>query len=69
MTEHTDNLKNVLDVVAVFTTLGTFLDLITPLFGLIGAIVGVMRIYEMATGKEFYTLFRKKEDEDASNQP
>ena len=68
MTEHTDNVKNVLDVVAVFTTLGTFLNLLTPVFGLIGAIVGAMRIYEMATGKEFSTLFRKKKDDDASNE-
>jgi hypothetical protein len=65
MTEHTDNVKNVLDIVAVFTTLGTFLNLLTPVFGLIGAIVGVMRIYEMATGKEFYTLFYKKKDDNA----
>ena len=41
MTEQTDNVKNVLDIVAVFTTLGTFLDLLTPVFGLIGAVVGV----------------------------
>jgi flagellar motor component MotA len=68
MAEQTDTVKNALDLVAVFTTLGTFLDLITPLFGLIGAVVGVMRIYEMATGKEFYTLFRKKKDDDASNK-
>ncbi len=68
MTEHTDNAKNVLDVVAVFTTLGTFLDLLTPVFGLIGAVVGVMRIYEMATGKEFSTLFRKKKDDDAKHE-
>jgi hypothetical protein len=68
MTEHTDNVKNVLDVVAVFTTLGTFLNLLTPVFGLIGAVVGVMRIYEMATGKEFSTLFRKKKDDDASDK-
>jgi len=68
MTEHTDNVKNVLDVVAVFTTLGTFLNLLTPIFGLIGAVVGIMRIYEMATGKEFSTLFRKKKDDDASNE-
>jgi len=68
MTEQTDNVKNVLDLVAVFTTIGTFLDLITPLFGLIGAVVGVMRIYEMATGKEFYTLFRKKKDDDAEHE-
>ena len=68
MTEHTDNVKNVMDVVAVFTTLGTFLDLLTPVFGLIGAVVGVMRIYEMATGKEFSTLFRKKKDDDAEHE-
>jgi len=68
MTEHTDNVKNVLDVVAVFTTLGTFLNLLTPVFGLIGAVVGVMRIYEMATGKEFSTLFRKKKDDDAQHE-
>ena len=57
-----------LDVVAVFTTLGTFLNLLTPIFGLIGAVVGVMRIYEMATGKEFSTLFRKKKDDDAEHK-
>lgn len=63
MTEQTDNVKNVLDFVAVFTALGAFLQILTPVFGLIGAIVGVMRIYEMATGKEFYTLWRKKADD------
>jgi flagellar motor component MotA len=68
MTEQTDNVKNVLDVVAVFTTLGTFLNLLTPVFGLIGAVVGVMRIYEMATGKEFSTLWNKKKDDDASEK-
>jgi flagellar motor component MotA len=68
MTEQTDTVKNMLDVVAVFTTLGTFLNLLTPVFGLIGAVVGVMRIYEMATGKEFSTLFRKKKDDDAEHK-
>jgi hypothetical protein len=65
MTEHTDNVKNVLDFVAVFSTFGAFLEMFNPLFALIGAIVGVMRIYEMATGKEFSSLFRKKKDDDA----
>ena len=60
MTEKTESVKNVLDFVAVFTSLGSFLQILTPVFGLIGAIVGVMRIYEMATGKEFSTLWRKK---------
>ena len=68
MTEQTDSVKNVLDIVAVFTTLGTFLDLLTPVFGLIGAVVGVMRIYEMTTGKEFSALFRKEKDDDASGE-
>ena len=68
MTEQTDTVKNVLDIVAVFTTLGTFLNLLTPVFGLIGAIVGVMRIYEMATGKEFSALWRKKKADDASGE-
>ena len=68
MTEQTDTVKNVLDTVAVFTTLGTFLNLITPVFGLIGAIVGAMRIYEMATGKEFSALWRKKKADDAEHE-
>ena len=68
MTEHTDNVKNALDFVAIFSTFGAFLNLFNPLFALIGAIVGVMRIYEMATGKEFYTLFKRKKDDDAEQQ-
>jgi hypothetical protein len=42
--------------------------MLTPLFGLIGAIVGAMRIYEMATGKDFYTLFRRKKADDAKQE-
>jgi len=68
MTEQTDNVKNVLDFVAIFSTFGAFLEMFNPLFALIGAVVGIMRIYEMATGKEFYTLFRKKKDDDASDK-
>jgi hypothetical protein len=68
MTDHTDSVKNVLDFVAVFTAIGSFLNLLNPLFVLIGAIVGVMRIYEMATGKEFSSLWRKKRDDDAEHK-
>jgi len=60
MSEHHDNVKNALDFVAIFTTFGSFLQLFNPLFALIGAVVGVMRIYEMSTGKEFHTLFNRK---------
>jgi hypothetical protein len=63
MTEHTDNVKNILDVVAIFTTVGTFFEVLSPVFGFIGAVVGLMRIYEMATGKEFSTLFKRKKDD------
>ena len=68
MTEQTDNVKNVLDFVAIFSTFGAFLEMFNPLFALIGATVGAMRIYEMATGKEFYTLFRKKKADDAEHE-
>ena len=68
MSEHHDNVKNALDFVAIFTTFGSFLQLFNPLFALIGAVVGVMRIYEMATGKEFHTLFKRKKDDDAVDQ-
>jgi hypothetical protein len=63
MTEHSDNVKNTLDFVAVFATFGSFLELFNPLFALIGAIVGLMRIYEMTTGNNFYDLFKRKKDD------
>jgi hypothetical protein len=67
MSEHSDNVKNTLDFIAIFTTFGSFLQIFNPLFALIGAVVGAMRIYEMATGKEFHTLFKRKKD-DAIDQ-
>ena len=65
MSNNAEAIKNTLDTVAVLSTVGAFLELLTPIFGLIGAIVGVMRIYEMSTGKEFSSLWRKKRDDDA----
>ena len=69
MSEHTEAVKNTMDVVAVVSTVGAFLDVFTPIFALIGAIVGVMRIVEMATGKNFSELlpWNKKKD-DAVNK-
>ena len=67
MSEHHDNVKNTLDFIAVFATFGSFLELFNPIFALVGAIVGVMRIYEMATGKGFHELFKRKKD-DAVDQ-
>lgn len=63
MTEHHDTIKHTLDIVAVFAAISSFLQLLTPLFGLIGAVWTLMRIAEMVTGKQFSELIgRKKQD-------
>ena len=54
--------KNVADIVSVFATVGSFLQVITPLFGLIGAVWTLMRIAEMVTGKQFHEIIRSKKD-------
>lgn len=54
--------KNAADVVSVVATIGSFLQVITPFFGLIGAVWTSMRIAEMVTGKEFHELIRRKKD-------
>ena len=54
--------KNVADIVSVFATIGSFLQVITPLFGLIGAVWTLMRIAEMVTGKPFNEIIRRKKD-------
>ena len=69
MTEQHDAMKDVLDLLAIFSTIGSFLEVISPVFGLIGAVVGVMRIVEMATGKSFAEVIKwKKKDDDASDK-
>jgi hypothetical protein len=65
MTEHHEAMKDVLDLLAIFSTIGSFLEVISPVFGLIGAIVGVMRIVEMATGKSFSEAIGRKKADDA----
>jgi hypothetical protein len=55
-----DTVKNTLDIVSVFATIGSFLQMLTPIFGLIGAVWTVMRIAEMVTGKPFSELIRRK---------
>ena len=68
MTQHTDTVKNTLDIVSVFAAIGSFLQLLTPVFGLIGAIWTLMRIAEMVTGKPFVELVRRKKADDAEHQ-
>ena len=62
MNEHHDTIKNVIDVVAPLAAIGSFLEVVSPVFGFIGAVLALMRIAEMVTGKDFVDLIRKKKD-------
>ena len=62
MTDYNDTIKNTIDVVAPLAAIGSFLEVISPVFGLIGAVLALMRIAEMVTGKDFVDLIRKKKD-------
>ena len=65
MAEHHDNVKSTLDILSAFATIGSFLNLFTPLFGLIGAVWTLMRIAEMITGKPFSEIIGRKKADDA----
>ena len=66
MTTTHDTIKNTIDVLSVFAAIGSFLEMLTPVFGLVGAVWTLMRIAEMVTGKPFAELIRRKKP-DASN--
>jgi hypothetical protein len=68
MTEHQDTVKNTLDVLSVVATIGSFLEMFTPIFGLIGAIWTLMRITEMVSGKPFAELIRRKKPDAVDKQ-
>jgi uroporphyrinogen-III decarboxylase len=68
MNQNPDTAKNALDIVSVVATIGSFLQLATPLFGLIGAIWTLMRIAEMVSGKTFAELIRRKKADDAKQE-
>ena len=61
MTNNSDSFKNILDIVSVTAAIGSFLNILTPVFGLIGAVWTLMRIAEMVAGKPFAELIRKKD--------
>ena len=67
MSNNHETAKNVLDIVSVMATIGSFLEMLTPVFGLIGAIWTLMRIAEMVTGKPFAEIIRRKKP-DAEQQ-
>ena len=60
MTQHHETVKNITDFASAFAAFASFLDLISPVFGLIGAIWTVMRIAEMVSGKPFSELIGTK---------
>ena len=60
MGQNHDTVKNVLDVASAIAAIGAFLQLLTPVFGLIGAVWTLMRIAEMVTGKPFVEIVRRK---------
>ena len=60
MSTNHETAKNVLDIVSVMAAIGSFLEMLTPVFGLIGAVWTLMRIAEMVTGKPFAELIRRK---------
>jgi hypothetical protein len=60
MASNHETLKNTMDVVSVFAAIGSFLQMLTPVFGLIGAVWTLMRIAEMVSGKPFAELIRRK---------
>jgi hypothetical protein len=60
MSNNHETAKNTMDILSLFATMGSFLQMLTPVFGLIGAIWTVMRIAEMVTGKPFVEIIRRK---------
>jgi uncharacterized membrane protein YkgB len=65
MAENHDTVKNTLDIVSAIAAIGSFLNLFTPIFGLIGAVWTLMRIAEMVTGKPFSEIIGRKKADDA----
>jgi hypothetical protein len=60
MSHNPETVKNTLDILSVFAAIGSFLQLLTPVFGLIGAVWTLMRIAEMISGKPFAEMVRRK---------
>ena len=65
MGQHHDTVKNTLDIMAAIAAISSFLQLLTPVFGLIGAIWTLMRIAEMVTGKTIAEMLKRKGSSDA----
>jgi hypothetical protein len=67
--ENHDVAKQSLDVLSAGVGFLSFLNLLSPLFGLIAAVWTLMRIAEMVTGKTFAQLIgKKKVDSNAKHK-
>ena len=63
MNANHDTIKHSLDFMAAIAAISSFLQILTPVFGLIGAVWTLMRIAEMIVGKPFSEIIgRKKAD-------
>jgi len=63
MNANHDTIKHSLDLMAAIAAISSFLQILTPVFGLIGAVWTLMRIAEMIVGKPFSEIIgRKKAD-------
>jgi hypothetical protein len=62
MNDSSDTAKHIIDVFASLAAIGSFLEVISPVFGLIGAVLALMRIAEMVSGKTFAALIWSKQD-------
>ena len=68
MSQHNDTLKNTLDFMSAIAAIGSFLNLFTPIFGLIGAVWTLMRIIEMVVGKPFAVIIGTKKADNAEQE-
>lgn len=68
MSSNHETAKNVMDFASAIAAIGAFLQILTPVFGLIGAVWTLMRIAEMVTGKPFVEIIRRKKAEDAKQE-
>lgn len=68
MNHNHDTVKHTLDFMSAIAAIGSFLNLFTPIFGLIGAIWTLMRIVEMLVGKPFSEIIGTKKAPDAEQK-
>jgi hypothetical protein len=61
MSEHHYTVKHTLDILSAITAFMSFLNLLTPVFGLVATIWTIMRIIEMVVGKPFAEIIRRKQ--------